>query len=80
MPRRSSKKRDDDEVTAAFRVVAEATRESLAPEKPKKNPHAVALGRRGGRKGGKARAVALTQEERTSIALRAARARWSKKV
>lgn len=41
-----------------------------------KNPAAVALGRRGGLKGGRARAQKLTAEERKSIAQRAARARW----
>jgi len=43
-----------------------------------KNPHAVALGRRGGAKGGKARAAALTAAERRAIARKAAEARWSK--
>ena len=44
-----------------------------------KNPHAVALGRMGGLKGGKARAAKLTAYERTEIAKKAANARWSKK-
>ena len=43
-----------------------------------KNPHAVALGRLGGKKGGKARANALTAEERSRIARIAAQARWRK--
>jgi hypothetical protein len=37
------------------------------------------LGRRGGLKGGKARAEKLTSEERTEIARKAAKARWDKK-
>ena len=41
-----------------------------------KNPHAAALGRMGGAKGGRARARALTAAERRRIASRAARARW----
>jgi hypothetical protein len=41
-----------------------------------KNPHAAALGRLGGLKGGRARAEALTPEERHMIASNAARARW----
>jgi hypothetical protein len=41
-----------------------------------KNPHAAALGRLGGLKGGLARAAALTPEERQTIAANAARARW----
>ncbi|HEX9855663.1 MAG TPA: hypothetical protein VGC47_10135 [Acidimicrobiia bacterium] len=43
-----------------------------------KNPHAVELGRLGGKKGGKARAEKLTPEERSEIARRAARARWKR--
>jgi hypothetical protein len=44
----------------------------------KKNPHAVALGRLGGRKGGKARAQKLSAEKRKEIATKAARKRWGK--
>jgi hypothetical protein len=44
-----------------------------------KNPAAVALGRLGGRKGGKARAEKLTPEQRSEIARKAAKARWAKK-
>lgn len=46
--------------------------------KERKNPHAVALGRRGGKKGGKARAERLTAQQRSHIARVAALARWSK--
>jgi hypothetical protein len=41
-----------------------------------KNAAAVALGRQGGLKGGKARAQALTAEERKQIAKKAAKKRW----
>lgn len=41
-----------------------------------KDPAAVALGRKGGLKGGKARAEKLTPEERSEIAKKAAKARW----
>jgi hypothetical protein len=44
----------------------------------KKNPHAAALGRLGGLKGGRARAKALSAQERRTIARKAARARWQK--
>jgi hypothetical protein len=40
---------------------------------------AKALGRLGGLKGGKARALKLTPEERTAIAKKAAAKRWAKK-
>jgi hypothetical protein len=43
-----------------------------------KNPHAVALGKMGGEKGGKARAAKLTSEQRSEIARKASRARWEK--
>ena len=46
--------------------------------KTKKNAAAVALGRLGGLKGGKARAKKLTAEQRQASARRAAVARWSK--
>jgi len=42
-----------------------------------KNPAAVALGRLGGLKGGKARAEKLTKEQRSEIARKAAQARWA---
>lgn len=45
--------------------------------KQPKNPAAVALGRMGGLKGGKARAAAMTPEQRTAAAKKAADARWS---
>jgi len=45
----------------------------------KKNPHAIALGKMGGSKGGKRRAAKLTPEERSASARKAALARWSGK-
>jgi hypothetical protein len=44
-----------------------------------KNPAAVALGRLGGLKGGKARAEKLTKKELRESAIKAAKARWAKK-
>lgn len=41
-----------------------------------KNPAAVAMGKLGGAKGGRARATKLSPEERTKIAKKAASARW----
>lgn len=60
----------------AANIVAIATGQ---PRKRRKNPAAVALGRRGGLKGGRARAESLSAEERSQIARRAAKARWKKK-
>jgi hypothetical protein len=42
------------------------------------NPHAAALGRLGGLKGGPARAAALSPERRREIARRAAARRWQR--
>lgn len=44
-----------------------------------KNPAAVALGKLGGLKGGRARAEKLSPRKRTQIAKKAALARWGKK-
>ena len=44
----------------------------------KKNPYAVALGRKGGLKGGHARAANMTAEERSESARNAVLARWAK--
>jgi hypothetical protein len=52
--------------------------QQLGMAKTKKNAAAVALGRLGGLKGGKARARRLTADERAASARKAATARWSK--
>jgi hypothetical protein len=61
--------------------VIEATGDK--PDEPKpaqdqsgKDPAAVALGRKGGLKGGKARAAKMTKEQRSESARKAAQARW----
>lgn len=57
----------------------ETARAESAPTPFKeKNPAAVALGRLGGLKGGKARAAALSKKKRSEIAKKAAAARWKK--
>jgi hypothetical protein len=88
MSNRSRKpKRDHDFATVAFRVVQEAIGEGKAsqPKPPEPDPTpeerhaaAVALGRLGGKKGGKARAAKLTPEQRRESARKAAQARWDK--
>ncbi len=77
MPRRSSKKPVENEPTpnAAEQTQAEPVPE---PSPSAKNPHAVALGKLGGAKGGKARAKKLTAEQRREIGRKAAAARWKK--
>lgn len=78
MPRRSSK--DENELAKSIidEIIVETESEDFGKEKPQKNPAAVALGRLGGQKGGKARAAKLTPEQRKEIAKKAAESRWNK--
>jgi hypothetical protein len=77
MPDRS-RKRPKDPNQLAKRVVDAATRDDADVSQPqKKNPAAVALGRLGGLKGGKARAAKLSAEEKKEVARHAAKVRWS---
>ena len=81
MPKRTSKKKTkkpNDINIFAKDIVDEATKESSKEDTRKKNPAAVTLGRLGGLKGGKARAIKLTSGQRKAIAKKAAQARWSK--
>lgn len=70
MPKRSRKTPKDVNQLASF-IASSVT--------GGKNPAAMALGRLGGLKGGKARADALSAKQRKDIAKKAAIARWSKK-
>jgi hypothetical protein len=76
MPKRSGKKQDLNE--KAFSIVQKLTGQAQE-EKSDKNPAAVALGRLGGLKGGKARARKLSARALRISAKRAALARWAKK-
>ena len=67
------KKREHDFSVTALRVVQEAT--GQIERKPTKTFDAVALGRRGGLKGGRVRAERLTSARRVEIAKKAAQAR-----
>lgn len=78
MPKRSRKPRDLNQM--ASRIVGDATEQTpiAQTESPgaDKDPAAVALGRKGGLKGGKARAAKLSPKERSELARHAARVRW----
>jgi len=78
MPERSSKKRPRDLNKLAASIVSEATGEAPVEQPSTKNPAAVALGRLGGLKGGKARAAKLSAKRRSAIAKKAAATRWAK--
>ncbi len=91
MPKRSRKPPKKDFNQLARKVVDQATGTTTpAPAAParkrpkkkpvdKRDPAAVALGRRGGLKGGKARAKKLTKEQLSESARKAAAARWANK-
>ena len=72
-------KRSSNETTHndVHQTAAEVTQ--AAEDAPAKNPAAVALGRKGGLKGGKARAESLSAAKRARIARKAAKARWKKR-
>lgn len=53
--------------------------EPVADPDEGKDPAAVELGRKGGKKGGKARAERLSPEDRSRIARHAANTRWSRR-
>lgn len=73
-------KRPKDTNQKAKFIVDLATGERVEPSglngHAKKNPNAVALGRLGGLKGGKARAEKLSKKERVEIAKKGAKKRW----
>lgn len=77
MPKRSRRKTSDVN-EMAFRIVGESLGELPKTVPPAKDPAAVALGRKGGLKGGKARAAKMTKKQRTQSAKKAAQARWGK--
>jgi len=89
MQNRSSKKKPRDLNQLAKAITEEATAEpapATQAEQPQdeavasgKNPAAVALGRLGGLKGGKARAKKLSKKRLREIAKKAAQARWKKR-
>ena len=73
MLKRTSKTTEDLNLLAA--IIAE---QATGTQIREKNPSAVALGRLGGLKGGKARAAKMTPDERRDAARKAALARWQK--
>jgi hypothetical protein len=76
MPDRSRKRpRDPNQLGKLIVDIATGDVEDTLHDRGK-DPAAVALGRKGGLKGGKARAASMTAEERSEAARRAARKRW----
>ena len=77
MPNRSSKRPRDTNQLAKL-IVDIATGDIPVSQDDGKDPAAVSLGRKGGLKGGKARAATLSPARRAAIAQKAAQARWKK--
>lgn len=75
MATRPSRPRDPNQLA---KLIVDITAGDVqdAPPDAGKDPAAVALGRRGGLKGGAARAASMTPEERSAVAKKAAEARW----
>lgn len=80
MSKTPKRPRDTNQLAKFIVDVATGDREdrTLTPEDEGKDPAAVARGRLGGIKGGKARAAALTKKDRCLQAQKAAKARWSR--
>jgi hypothetical protein len=72
----TKKKRPVDINSLAASIVADAIGEGTADDLGGKDPAAVALGRKGGLKGGAARAAKLSKRKKSAIAKKAAKARW----
>ena len=73
----AKKKKTKDINVTAFEILQAVT--GQPPDPTKKNPAAVALGRLGGLKGGKARDKALSKKRKAEIARKAAKTRWKNK-
>jgi hypothetical protein len=83
MAKKKPAKLREDMAETARRVFLESVGEApktLAPsERTERNANAVKRGRKGGKKGGRARAAQLTKEQRSASAKKAAQVRWAKK-
>lgn len=79
MPNRSSKRPRDVNQLAKLVTDLATGQVELPKTDDGKDPAAVALGRRGGLKGGKARADKLSATRRSEIARKAAKLRWTRK-
>jgi hypothetical protein len=79
MRRKKGEMESSDLEKVATAIAAETSENGPTSKESTKNPHAVALGRLGGQKSGKARLEKITPERRKEIARIAAKDRWSKR-
>lgn len=79
MPNRSSKPKRPRDISQLAKLVTDIATGEVDDTKPTagKDPAAVALGRKGGLRGGKARAASMTAKRRVQVAKKAATARWN---
>lgn len=76
---KSKNPRDPNQLAKSIVDIATGNSTMVAESSPSnKNPAAVELGRLGGLKGGKARAMKLSKQRRSEIARKAALTRWEK--
>ena len=73
---KSKRPRDTNQLAKFITNLATEDAVELKPADGGKDPAAVALGRKGGLKGGKARAALMSSKKRSEIAKLAAKARW----
>ncbi len=78
MRKRSRMPRDPSKLAKAIIDMATGAASSEPDPDEGKDPAAVTLGRKGGLKGGKARAAKMTKKQRSEAARKAAKARWMK--
>ena len=79
MAKKPTRPRDTNQLAKSIVDIATGEADDKQQIQPEKNPAAVALGRLGGLKGGKARAARLSPKKRSEIAKKAAQKRWMKK-
>lgn len=79
MAKKPTRPRDANQLAKSIVDIATGQVDPAPAEDNGKNPAAVALGRLGGLKGGKARAAKLSAKKRTEIAKKAAQTRWKNK-
>src|SRR5271165_802307 len=80
MPKTPKRPRDFSQAAKLVVDIAsgQIVNRELTPEEQGKDPAAVALGKRGGLKGGLARAAKMTKEQRSESARKAAKSRWER--
>ena len=79
MAKKPIRPKDSNQLAKSIVDIATGEKDSAPIDESVKNPAAVALGRLGGLKGGKARAEKLSAKKRSEIAKKAAAARWKNK-